>query len=148
MAVQFPEAAHYVDTYDHHGLLGPLSVLLLAIPMAIGRWTFRSFERVRNAHDASINLFIRLIEAKDVYTARHTERVAKYAGYIAQALQPISLGPRPKELEKIFDTTRVIFERMLRFLKPGVTFGAVAKFCEMRQPARPPSIVACAGSKR
>ncbi|MFC7361984.1 guanine deaminase [Nocardioides astragali] len=24
---QFPDRAHYVDTYDHHGLLGPLSVL-------------------------------------------------------------------------------------------------------------------------
>jgi guanine deaminase len=27
VAGQFPERAHYVDTYDHHGLLGPLSVL-------------------------------------------------------------------------------------------------------------------------
>jgi hypothetical protein len=67
--------------------LGPVSVLLLAVPMAIGRWTFRSFERVRNAHDASINLFIRLIEAKDTYTARHTERVARFACYIAQELR-------------------------------------------------------------
>ena len=29
-------------------------------------------------------------------------------GYIAQALQPISLGPKPKDLEKIFDATKVI----------------------------------------
>jgi guanine deaminase len=27
VADQFPHRAHYVDTYDHHGLLGPLSVL-------------------------------------------------------------------------------------------------------------------------
>ncbi len=27
VAGQFPDRAHYVDTYDHHGLLGPLSVL-------------------------------------------------------------------------------------------------------------------------
>lgn len=27
VAGQFPHRAHYVDTYDHHGLLGPLSVL-------------------------------------------------------------------------------------------------------------------------
>jgi guanine deaminase len=27
VASQFPDRAHYVDTYDHHGLLGPLSVL-------------------------------------------------------------------------------------------------------------------------
>ena len=58
----------------------------------------------------------------------NTEVEAKYAGYIAQALQPISLGPRPKELERIFDTTKVIFEKMLKVLKPGSTFGEVVAF--------------------
>jgi Xaa-Pro dipeptidase len=74
--------------------------------------------------------------AQRVFTTRklkpgdliNTEVEGKYAGYIAQALQPISLGPKPKELENIFDATKVIFERMLKFLKPGITFGAVAKF--------------------
>ena len=81
--------------------------------------------------------------AQRVFTTRNlkpgdlinTEVEGKYAGYIAQALQPISLGPRPKELEKIFDATKVIFERMLRFLKPGITFGAVAKFYQRRSAA-------------
>jgi Xaa-Pro dipeptidase len=58
----------------------------------------------------------------------NTEVEAKYGGYIAQALQPISMGPRPKELEKIFDTTKVIFEKMLKVLKPGSTFGEVVAF--------------------
>jgi Xaa-Pro dipeptidase len=58
----------------------------------------------------------------------NTEVEAKYGGYIAQALQPISLGPRPTELEKIFDTTKVIFEKMLKILKPGTTFGEVVAF--------------------
>ena len=74
--------------------------------------------------------------AQRVVTARplkigdliNTEVEAKYGGYIAQALQPISLGPRPKELEKIFDTTKVIFERMLKVLNPGTTFGEVVAF--------------------
>jgi Xaa-Pro dipeptidase len=74
--------------------------------------------------------------AQRVFTTRklkpgdliNTEVEGKYAGYIAQALQPISLGPKPKELAKIFAATKVIFERMLQFLKPGVTFGAVAGF--------------------
>ncbi len=74
--------------------------------------------------------------AQRVFTTRklkpgdliNTEVEAKYAGYIAQALQPISLGPKPKGLEKIFDATKVIFDKMLKFLKPGVTFGEVAKF--------------------
>ena len=66
--------------------------------------------------------------AQRVFTTRklkagdliNTEVEGKYAGYIAQALQPISLGPKPKELEKIFDATKVIFDRMLKFLKPGI----------------------------
>ncbi len=58
----------------------------------------------------------------------NTEVEGKYGGYIAQALQPIALGPRPRELERMFDATRVIFEKMLRFLKPGITFGEVVAF--------------------
>jgi len=58
----------------------------------------------------------------------NTEVEGKYGGYIAQALQPIVLGARPKELEKIFDATKVIFDRMVKFLKPGITFGAVVDF--------------------
>jgi Xaa-Pro aminopeptidase len=74
--------------------------------------------------------------AQRVFTARqlkpgdliNTEVEGKYAGYIAQALQPISLGPKPKELEKIFDVTKIIFDKMLKFLKPGISFGEVVKF--------------------
>jgi HD superfamily phosphodiesterase len=66
--------------------LGALAIVLLAIPMGIGRWTFASFNRVNEAHDASLQLFIRLIEAKDPYTAGHTERVARYATYIGEEL--------------------------------------------------------------
>jgi HD superfamily phosphodiesterase len=66
--------------------LGALAIVLLAVPMLIGRWTFSSFNRVKDAHDASIRLFVRLIEAKDPYTAGHTERVAKLALYIGEEL--------------------------------------------------------------
>jgi len=58
----------------------------------------------------------------------NTEVEAKYGGYIAQALQPISLGPPSKDLQKIFDVTRVIFEEMLKLLKPGISFGDVVAF--------------------
>ena len=73
--------------------------------------------------------------AQRVFTTRelkagdliNTEVEGKYAGYIAQALQPISLGPKPQQLEKIFAATKIIFDRMLKFLKPGVTFGEVVQ---------------------
>ncbi|HET8563638.1 MAG TPA: M24 family metallopeptidase [Candidatus Binatia bacterium] len=58
----------------------------------------------------------------------NTEVEAKYGGYIAQALQPISLGSPSNELQKIFDTTKVIFDKMLALLKPGVSFGEVVSF--------------------
>ena len=74
--------------------------------------------------------------AQRVFTTRqlklgdliNTEVEGKYAGYIAQALQPISLGRKPPQFERIFNATKVIFDKMLKFLKPGITFGAVAKF--------------------
>ena len=74
--------------------------------------------------------------AQRVFTTRrlkpgdliNTEVEGKYAGYIAQALQPISLGPKPKDLERIFTATKIIFDSMLEFLKPGTTFGAAVKF--------------------
>ena len=76
--------------------LGPLSIVLLAVPVGIGRWTFRSFQRTSEAHDAAIRVFVRLIEAKDPYTAGHTGRVAKYAVYIGE-----ELGLVPGQLEHL-----------------------------------------------
>ncbi|HVM54171.1 MAG TPA: HD domain-containing phosphohydrolase [Acidimicrobiales bacterium] len=76
--------------------LGPLAIVLLVIPMGIGRWTFSSFSRVKDAHDRSVELFIRLIEAKDPYTAGHTERVARYSLYIGE-----ELGLSPSRLEHL-----------------------------------------------
>jgi hypothetical protein len=76
--------------------LGPVSILLLAVPMAVGRWTFRSFERTRDAHDAAIQVFVKLIEAKDPYTAGHSGRVAKYAVYVGE-----EMGFDPTRLEHL-----------------------------------------------
>ena len=74
--------------------------------------------------------------AQRVVTARplkpgdliNTEVEAKYGGYIAQALQPVSLGKRPTEIEKMFNVTKAVFEKMLKFLRPGLPFGDVVAF--------------------
>jgi Xaa-Pro aminopeptidase len=74
--------------------------------------------------------------AQRVFTTRklkagdliNTEVEAKYGGYIAQALQPLSVGPKPRELDKIFDATKVIFDKLLAFLQPGLSFGEVVAF--------------------
>jgi 5'-deoxynucleotidase YfbR-like HD superfamily hydrolase len=67
--------------------LGPLAIPLLVIPAAVARQAFASFLELRAAHEATVKVFIRTIEAKDEYTAGHTERVAKYAMYIGEELR-------------------------------------------------------------
>ena len=66
--------------------LGTSAIVLIALPMVIGRSTFASLIRLRNAHESTIGIFIRLIEAKDPYTAGHTERVATFSQYMAEEL--------------------------------------------------------------
>jgi len=67
--------------------LGAVTLPLLVIPLAITRKAFASFLELREAHEATVKVFIRAIEAKDEYTAGHTERVAKYAIYIGEQLK-------------------------------------------------------------
>ena len=67
--------------------LGAITLPLLIIPAAVARRAFASFQELRAAHEATVKVFIRTIEAKDPYTAGHTERVANYAMYIGQELK-------------------------------------------------------------
>ncbi|MBV9411888.1 MAG: HD domain-containing protein [Acidimicrobiia bacterium] len=67
--------------------LGPTALILLVIPALVARKAFASFLELRAAHDATVKVFIKAIEAKDPYTAGHTERVAKYARYIGVELK-------------------------------------------------------------
>jgi len=67
--------------------LGPVTFPLLVVPAVIARKAFASFFELREAHEATVKVFISTIEAKDSYTAGHTERVAKYALYIGQQLR-------------------------------------------------------------
>jgi putative nucleotidyltransferase with HDIG domain len=67
--------------------IGAVALPLLIIPAVITRKVFASFLELKEAHEATVRVFIRAIEAKDRYTAGHTERVAKYAMYIGQELR-------------------------------------------------------------
>jgi Xaa-Pro dipeptidase len=48
---------------------------------------------------------------------------AKYAGYGAQAVQPVSLGPPSAQYQSMIDLSKVCFDAVLAVMKPGVTFG-------------------------
>jgi hypothetical protein len=78
--------------------VGWVTLPLLVVPVVIARKAFASFLELRAAHDATIRVFIRAIEAKDSYTAGHAERVAKYALYIGE-----ELGLSPSRLEHLRD---------------------------------------------
>jgi putative nucleotidyltransferase with HDIG domain len=71
--------------------LGPVTIPLLVIPAIVARKAFASFMELREAHEATVKVFISTIEAKDQYTAGHTERVAKYALYIGEQLKMSSV---------------------------------------------------------
>ena len=66
--------------------LGLVAVVLLLTPIVIARATFNSYIELTQAHDATIKVFLRAIQAKDEYTGKHTLRVCKYSMYIGEQL--------------------------------------------------------------
>lgn len=74
--------------------IGAASVLLFIVPILIARHTFQTYVDLKQAHEATIRILIRALEAKDAYTAGHAERVAKFALYIGSEL---NLSPARQE---------------------------------------------------
>jgi HD-GYP domain-containing protein (c-di-GMP phosphodiesterase class II) len=76
--------------------LGPLVIVLLVIPVMIARSAFAASEALREARERTIGVFLKALEVKDPYTAKHTLRVARYSCYIGE-----QLGLKPDELEQL-----------------------------------------------
>jgi HD superfamily phosphodiesterase len=73
-----------------------VAVLMLIVPMFIAREVFASYMTVKSAHDETVQMLIRALEAKDSYTAGHVERVAMYSQYIGEAM-----NFRPARMERL-----------------------------------------------
>jgi hypothetical protein len=71
-------------------------VLLMIVPVLVAREMFQGASDVRAANDDTLRVLIRALEAKDRYTAGHSERVAGYARYIGE-----ELGLSPSRLERL-----------------------------------------------
>ena len=55
----------------------------------------------------------------------NTELEAKYGGYIAQTVQAACLGKISVELKQAFDASVQVFDALVAFMKPGVSFREV-----------------------
>jgi Xaa-Pro aminopeptidase len=57
----------------------------------------------------------------------NTELEAKYGGYIAQTVQAACLGKIPVEFKRAFDASVKVFDELVKFMKPGVSFRDVVR---------------------
>jgi len=64
----------------------------------------------------------RVLRAGDLV---NNEIEAKWAGYIAQAVAPCSLGPADPTSRAVFAVSRQVFDDLCAFMRPGVTFAAI-----------------------
>ncbi|MGH8934909.1 MAG: HD-GYP domain-containing protein [Acidimicrobiia bacterium] len=77
-------------------IVGPLTLPMIFVVFAVGYLTFSSYGQLREAHESAIRGFIKALEAKDLYTRGHTERVAYFAQLIGE-----ELGYRGTRLERL-----------------------------------------------
>ena len=74
------------------GLLGgtytvlPVVLPLVFVMFMVGYLSFASYGQLREAHEATLRGFIKALEAKDLYTRGHTERVAFFAQLVGEEM--------------------------------------------------------------
>ena len=67
-------------------IIGTAALPLIAVVFFVGYLAFESYARLREAQESTIRGFIKALEAKDLYTRGHTERVARFAEMIGKQL--------------------------------------------------------------
>lgn len=67
-------------------VVGPVALPLIVVVFAVGHIAFASYGRLREAQEGTVQGFVKAIEALDPYTRGHTDRVARFADYIAEEL--------------------------------------------------------------
>ncbi|MFE7401301.1 HD-GYP domain-containing protein [Streptomyces sp. NPDC057557] len=68
------------------GPYGPLSALIVLLPMYISCWVFAQYHREHTAHRATIRALVQAVDIKDTYTRGHSERVGQASVLIAREL--------------------------------------------------------------
>jgi len=66
--------------------IGPLSALLLLMPLLVARWAFSQFAAEQQAYQRTIATLVQAVETKDRYTRGHSERVARASVMVARVI--------------------------------------------------------------
>ncbi|MGA7271752.1 MAG: HD domain-containing phosphohydrolase, partial [Acidimicrobiia bacterium] len=77
------------------GLLGaalqivdkPAVLVLILVVYLIGHLSLSSYSQLREAHQSALRGFVKVLEARDMYTRGHTERVAYFSQLIGEELR-------------------------------------------------------------
>lgn len=77
-------------------LIGPHTLPLIFVVFFVSQMTFVSYARLREAQDSTLRGFVKALEAKDLYTRGHTERVAYFSELIGT-----KMGFNGTRLEKL-----------------------------------------------
>jgi hypothetical protein len=67
-------------------LVGPHTLPLIFAVFFVGHMTFASYAQLREAQESTLRGFVKALEAKDLYTRGHTERVAYFAELIGREM--------------------------------------------------------------
>lgn len=94
---------------------GALGAVLLALPFVLARQTFLVYLMLADAYSDTVRSLVAAIEAKDLYTRGHSERVAAYSravasrlGYSAAALERMNLAALLHDVGKIGISVRIL----------------------------------------
>ena len=76
--------------------VGPVSGVLVIIPLFVTRWAIGQYGAQQRAYEATMAALCKAVETKDFYTRGHSERVSKGASMLAR-----EIGMRAARLEAI-----------------------------------------------